>query len=302
MKLPIIYLSLVSLICLGCAQAKEAADMNGSVSASPMTAPREERNSAAKAAFTSGAETAPNVSNEPVSDQAQSIIQNRMVIRSANLSIRVDNVEAAEKSVSAIIAATGGYVDSATSSDLASDNPVLTIAMRVPVREFDRSISKIEALGVRLTKTISSQDVTEQVVDIDARVRTMKVEEESYRKLLARAGSTAEIIPLQQRLTELRGTIESISAQRQSLSKQAALSNISLTLQQSAVMNKPPQDPNWLAQTWGESTTSFGGILRAVAGVGIWFVVFSPFWAPILYFAMRARRHRRVPITEPNHF
>ncbi len=218
----------------------------------------------------------------------RSVIQNRMVIRRADLALRVDNLEKAERSVQKLIAGHGGYVDSASSSDLDSDHPVLTVSMRVPAQSFDQAMLQIEALGIRTGKSINSEDVTEKVVDMDARIKSMLVQEETYRGLLKQARRLEDVISLQQQLTDVRGQIESIMGQRKSLATQAALSTISLTLTQSAVAHQAPKDPNWLAQTWAEATTQMSGLLRGVASFAIWFAVFSPLWVPLLWLIIRA--------------
>lgn len=297
MKFPTLFFAFtIAIIVTGCgagnedarseptASSKQVQNMNG------LTA---EAGAPARAGASDQAKAV--VDTDSPASPTPEVLQNRMVIRSATIAVRVENVEKSEQTVGQLVRGAGGYVGTATSSDLASENPVLTISMRVPAQSFDSILGRIEALGVRLSKSIASEDVTEQVVDMDARIRTMKVEEETYRRLLAKAQSTQEMIPLQTRLTELRGTIESITAQRASLAKQASLSTIQLTLQQNAILNKPPQDPNWLAQSWGSSTTTFGGLLRNLANIGIWLLVFSPLWAPILYFVLRnVRRSSRV--------
>jgi hypothetical protein len=100
----------------------------------------------------------------------------------------------------------------------------------------------------------------------------------------------ATIIALHDRLTDLRGTIESMAAQRRSLSKQAALSTITLTLQQAAFANPVPKDPNWMGQSWAEATTSLGGLLRGGVSILIWLLVFCPFWIPVLWLGIKGIR------------
>jgi hypothetical protein len=223
-----------------------------------------------------------------LASQQKSVISNRMVIRTAELALRVDNVEKTEREVQRIVTDIGGYVDNASSSDLDSDHPILSLSMRVPSQSFDEAMTKIEGLGVRTSKSITSQDVTEQVVDLDARIKSMLAQEETFRGMLRKATRMEDVINLQQQLTNLRGEIESMLGQRASLAKQASLSTISLTLQQGAVIHQQPKDPNWLGQTWAESTNEMGGLLRTLASLCIWFAVFSPLWVPVLWLVMRA--------------
>jgi hypothetical protein len=230
-----------------------------------------------------------------------SLVTQRSIIRRADVAVRVDNVEKAEKQVDRMVAALGGYVDSATSTDLASDKPTIALTLRVPVGAFDRAIDSLEGLGVRLSKTINSEDVTTQIVDLDARLRTLSATEETYRGLLRQTHALQNVIDLQDKLTEVRSQIESMAAQRKALSGMASLSTITVRLEQSAVPAQAPHDPNWLAQTWGESTSRLGELLRSLASVGIWILVFIPLWLPVLWFAGRAYRANRSvrPVAPP---
>jgi hypothetical protein len=235
---------------------------------------------------------------QPVSRQSvKSLMQDRMVIRTAEMTVRVASVEKAELAVNRIVASHGGYINDATSSDLASDHPVMTITMRVPVESFDKIMSGIEALGVRLSKSIRAKDVTEEVVDLDARMKTMAIQEETFRGLLKNARDLDSVISLQDKLAVIRSEIESLLAQRTSLAKQASFSTITLTLEQAAVGAGPPSDPNWLAQAWGESSSSMGAFIRSFTVFLIWAIVFSPVWIPLGLVGLkvaRANMPRRV--------
>lgn len=220
----------------------------------------------------------------------------RQVIRRAEVAVRVPNVEKAEREVNRIVLGWQGYVESANSSDLDTANPVLTMAIRVPVDRFDEGIAKLESLGVRLRKVVSSEDVTGQIVDLDARLSTLRAQEETYRGLLKRSSNLESVISLQDKLTEVRGTIESMSAQRKTLGSLASLSSISLRLEQDAVAHGVSKDPNWMAQTWGESTTALGGAVRVVVTIAMYLAVFSPIWLPIVWFIWRSTRPVRKAV------
>ncbi len=213
---------------------------------------------------------------------------NRDVVRRAELTVRVPNVEAAEREANRLVKNWGGYVESATSTDLASDHPSLTMALRVPVRQFDLSIAAMEALGVRLSKTVSSEDVTGQLVDLDARLKTLRAHEDTLRGLLRATRDLNSTISLQDKLTEVRSTIESMAAQRKTLGGLAALSTVTLRFEQDASPAASPKDPNWLAQTWGESTNSMASAMRVLTTLGVYTIVFTPLWLPVVWLLRRS--------------
>jgi len=229
------------------------------------------------------------------------VVTPRQVIRKADLDIRVKNVEKSEKTVSSIVTDAGGYTESATSTDLASDHPVLKISLRVPVSTFDSTISKFETLGVRLSKTIGSEDVTGKIVDLDAQLKTLTAQEEVYRNMLRGRTQLEEVFNIQQQLTSVRTQIEEITAQRKSAAGLAALSTISLTLEQDSVVSQPPSDPNWMTQSWAGATSASSSALRVLTVILMWTVAFSPFWIPVILIlrkALRGNTRSKGPVVE----
>lgn len=221
-------------------------------------------------------------------------VPQRAVIRNGTLTVRVDNVEKAEDKVADLVQAAGGYVDSAESTDLAGAAPVLTMKLKIPARQFESTLEKLEALGARLAKKVSSEDVTASLVDMRARMKIMKAQEDVYRGFLAKSKNTQEMYDVQEKLMNLRGMIESLEGQEKSLAGLAALSTIELTLQQSAEgMAAATSDPNWAREAWGSSMSALGTLAR-IGGSGlIWLAVFSPFWLPAAWFLSRRLRLKR---------
>jgi len=109
----------------------------------------------------------------------------RAVIRNGSLTVRVPNVEEAERKVNDYVAKTGGFVGSSDSSDLATASPTIRLSVRVPASGFEESMRYFEGLGVRLSKNVKGEDVTSQLVDFEARLKIMRAQEDSFRNMLA---------------------------------------------------------------------------------------------------------------------
>ncbi|HVL38208.1 MAG TPA: DUF4349 domain-containing protein [Fimbriimonadaceae bacterium] len=221
--------------------------------------------------------------------------QQRHVIRKAELSVRVESVEEAEKKAAKYIRDIHGYVATTNSTDLASDQPTLTMSVRVPVQHFDTALATFESLGARLSKRIESEDVTRQIVDFEARLKIMKTQEGLYRGMLERTKGQTEMLEVHQRLMDLRSQIESLTAQYQALAGLAKLSTIELTLQQSAMLAAAKQDPTWAKESWASATTTLGNILRTGGAFGIWLLVLAPIWIPIVLVIRAALKAARSP-------
>ncbi len=203
----------------------------------------------------------------------------RQIIRQANLEVRVNKVDDAEKRALHITEEAGGFVESSSSTGLAGSLPRIDLALRVPVGRFDDVLQSFSALGVPLSKTISGEDVTAQLVDMEARLKTLGVQEETLREMLKSTRTVKDMLEVQGRLTDVRTQIEQIAAQRKNMSELAALSTIRLSLLQSSETAPiAPKDQNWAAEAWAEASTALMGALRKLVTVAIWLVVYSPIW------------------------
>ncbi len=210
----------------------------------------------------------------------------RAVIRNGKLSLKVTEIESAEREIADYVAKIGGYVSSTQTSNLESTIPTIAMKLQVPSNKFDEALRWMESKGRRLEKAISTEDVTAKLVDYAARLRVMKVQEEQMIRSL-QSLRIEDSINLRSELMELRGQIESLSSQRKELSGLAQLSNIELTLVQEAKAGGLASDANWMQESWNFSTSMLGGVVRVLGSLGIMMVVFSPIWGPAVYLFAR---------------
>lgn len=222
--------------------------------------------------------------------ELKSPFDDRDVIRTATLEVRVEDIDEAERAANKIVAGLGGYVDSVGSTDLASANGSITLATKVPVRRFEESIQKFEDLGVRLSKSVQAQDVTKQLIDSQARIKNLLLEEEFTRNMLKNTKDINQIYQLRGKLNELRQTIEILSGEQKNTKEQAALSTITVTLRQGAVPAVKNQDPNWFAQAYGEASANSFGVFKWATMLALYAVMFSPIWGGALLVVWLIRR------------
>jgi hypothetical protein len=219
----------------------------------------------------------------------------RMIVRNAELTLRMDDIANGEKRVGQVVRSVGGDVEASQSADLSGPSPSMSITLRVPVTRFDEAMTRLEGLGTRLSKSISSDDVTDQAVDMDARLKSLRVQEDAYRAILGAARKISDVLEVQERLTGVRTEIEQIVAQRRNLGDSAARSKIVVSLTQSALPQAPPSEPDWAAQSWGNATGALRAFGRSLAQIGIWMAAMLPVWLPlVLAIVFGLRRTRRA--------
>lgn len=160
----------------------------------------------------------------------------RKVIRNAELGMSVTDPARAGREAQAIAEANGGYLASTTSLTTASedgqDPGSVRVVLRVASDKLDGTLEALRKLGTHVgSENITSKDVTEDWVDLDARLRTQKKLEEQYLEILKGATRVEDLLNVQKQLAEVRGEIEKLEGKRRVLDDQIALSSVTVTFQ-----------------------------------------------------------------------
>jgi hypothetical protein len=168
------------------------------------------------------------------------------IVKTATLSVEVGRhaFDRAFRQATAVASAQGGYVASSTSESHKGRLSVGTIQMRVPADRFDAARQALLDLGKVSDEQIGGQDVSGQLVDIEARLRSLGAQEDALRVLMARARTIGETIEVQQQLTQVRQQIEDLSGQKARLDDSTAFATISVTLSEPGVAVTPPKEPS----------------------------------------------------------
>jgi hypothetical protein len=142
---------------------------------------------------------------------AQSL--DRMVIRTAQLTVEVQDMERALAQARQIASRSGGIV-SASNTHLEKvndqDRMVADLTLQVRSDSADAAMSDLRALGKVTTDASGSQDVTEEYVDNGANLRNLQASESAILKLMDKATQIQDIVSLQRELTNVRGQIQRI--------------------------------------------------------------------------------------------
>jgi hypothetical protein len=160
----------------------------------------------------------------------------------------------------------GGFVTNSSSQTHDSRISTGTVQLRVPADHFDAARQALAALGKVTDEQVSGEDVSGQLVDLDARVRSLSAQEEALRTLMAKARTIGETIQVQEQLTQVRQQIETFAGQKAHLEDSAALATISMTLTEPGVAVVPPVESRWslarsLRRAGHGAVAELGGVL-----------------------------------------
>lgn len=190
---------------------------------------------AGEATGASGADGAATGSDGGDGDRPDVQAADRQLIRTASVSLRVDDYDAARTDVVSVVEAAGGYVGDASRQVYGEGNETWIegrLTLRVPAGNYSEVLVAVEERGEVLEVTERTRDVTEQVVDLRARLESLEAERDRLRELYARANDTEEVLAVQRELSDVQTEIERLEAQLQSLERQVAYSTITIHLQE----------------------------------------------------------------------
>ncbi len=156
-------------------------------------------------------------------------IADRQIISQASLSVEVEDVAGAVAQVRVIAETRGGFISQvATTGTPGRQRSDLVV--RVPQGEFFDTLESIKGLGKVWSENAGSEDVTEQFIDLEARLRSALREEQSLLSLLERADTVSNILTIERELARVRSDIERLQGQINYLSRRVDLATISVAL------------------------------------------------------------------------
>lgn len=159
----------------------------------------------------------------------------RKIIRNADLTLEANALEEAQNKITAITESKGGFV--IESSQSGSDAEVttrdtVTMTIRIPAAKFNETLDEIRRTSSRvIVENVKGQDVTEEFIDIEARLKTKKALEEQFLGIMKQSKSVEDALNIQRELADVRGEIEKIEGRKRFLENQASLSTIKIRLQ-----------------------------------------------------------------------
>ncbi len=161
----------------------------------------------------------------------------RKIVRNGELTLETESPNDGLRKITAAAESHGGFV---VTSEF-KQNPVaagakqsqsVTVVARVPSSQFASALDQIRNAGERvIQEKVSGQDVSEEYLDVEARLRNKKALEGQFLEIMKQARKVADALDVQSQLADVRTEIERLEGRRRFLENQAALSTITTTLQ-----------------------------------------------------------------------
>jgi hypothetical protein len=226
-------------------------------------------------------------------------IEQRQVIYTGNVVLQIDDFASARRNLTEATRARGGFVSDARARLHDTEGTTYrtgVVVLRVPRENFSAMMARVEAGGTVINSETSSEDVTDQLVDIEARLESLRTQRDRLRELYASANDTEAVLAVERRLSEVQTEIERLEARQQALERQVAYSTITVELRE--------ERPEPTVERWydvgvvGAFFASIDGVGTTLRAVSVGFAYALPylfvFGAPVGAVAVVWRRRRNA--------
>jgi Domain of unknown function (DUF4349) len=219
-----------------------------------------------------------------------------LIIRTGQLEIVVADLHAAVAAADERVSAVGGYVGSSDETASGSESKA-SVVYRIPADRWDEALAAVRGLASQTFHAqVQTEAVTNQVVDLGARITNLRASEAALQAIMAKAVKISEVLDVQAKLTDVRGQIEQLVAEKQQLEQRAAFGTLTVVFSLPVTPKAEAVRLGWDPATdVDRATGALLGIGQAAATAGIWFgIVGLPLLVVLAILAVIAWRVRRT--------
>ncbi len=210
----------------------------------------------------------------------------RKIVKNATLRLETEDVFGALNAVTLLTNQYGGYVLSSRTW-YENERPRALYAFAVPAERFEEALEQVRQLGKVLDETTSGQDVTDQYVDLEARIRNLEATANRIRSFLDEARTVEEALRVNEQLRYVEEELERLKARRNALEQRTAYSTITVEFVPPLLKPEEKKPSTWSPRTtFEEAWRVLMAILQRTVDVAIWvavlgsplLVVLVPIW------------------------
>ncbi len=199
--------------------------------------------------------------NSPESASSIPEQADKKIIKNGNLILKVEKTENAVEEISTIVKDRGGEIFSTNFNERVKGQKSGSVIVKVPVQKFEETIGEIKKVATQvISESTAGQDVTEQYADLQAQVNNKRAEEESFVKILDRAGEISDVLAVTQQVARVRGEIDRLEGKIKFMEAQTDMSTITVNLSED--IEVAPITNDW--RPWQVVKKSFGELIDNV--------------------------------------
>lgn len=219
--------------------------------------------------------------------------KDREVITTGSATVTVKDTADSANAFSTWVEKRGGRVDGRTESRTSGGHTSATLTVRIPSKYVTAAVAELRDLGIVDNVDLQRDDVTAEGQDLDARIKALKVSVERLEAILAKAGSSSEVIEAESALSSRQQELDALVVQRRSLSDQVSLSTINVSFVQEAKPGSvaPGGFLGGLVKGWNSVVDAVNSLVTLVGVLLPWLAIGGALG--LAWWVVRRVRHRR---------
>ncbi|MCX7772539.1 MAG: DUF4349 domain-containing protein [Clostridia bacterium] len=194
----------------------------------------------------------------------QDLTLNRKIIKEGNASVETKEFDKTIEALDQLIDSVGGFSEVRTVKGKNSQNSSPRYAnyvFRVPAGVFENVMNDLGSVGTVIESNSKGTDITDQYMDAQTRINTLKVQEQTLIEIMAKATKLEDVITLESRISEVRYEIESLENTLKNYDRLVAFSRITVNIQEVTVKTETKPKPETLGQ---RISTTFNDSLESL--------------------------------------
>ncbi len=248
------------------------------------------------------AEDAARSSDAGAAENAVDLVTLQALIKTGAVALRSEDVGQTRFDIQVLMDQHGGQVaDDKTETDKSGAALRSRMVLRVPVDDFDEVMETLARMDTLVSTSISSEDVTTQLIDVEARIKVQRASVDRVRQLLARAATIRDIMAIESEVARRQAELDSLTQQQAYLKDQTSMSTIRVNVERKPDPSKPaPKDDDdsgflsGLTAGWNALKATVVAVATVVGAVlpfaGLALLIGVPAW-------LLVRRTRRTPVS-----
>lgn len=214
-----------------------------------------------------------------------------MIARTAGLTLVTKEFDKSRASLEEILKRHNGYMGELKVSAPADAGRTLTATLRIPAPQLDAAMAELKKLGRVEDESQGGEEVTQQYVDLQARLANgIHTEQRLTEILRTRTGKLQDVLKVELEIDRVRGEIEQMQAEKKELSKRVAFATLSTTVKEEYFAKLQPTPPSTGSRFRNAAVDGYNTVVEGLIDVGLFLLSAGPsllLWAAILFFPAR---------------
>src|SRR5713226_3025218 len=214
-----------------------------------------------------------------------------MIARTAQLSLTTTGFDRVRDRISEVLKRHQGYIGELNVSSPAGAARTLEATLRVPADQLEAAITELKGLGRVESESQSGEEVTQQYVDLEARLTNARNTEQRLTDLLRqRTGKLSDVLEVEQEVDRVRGEIEQMEAERKTMSNQVSFATLNATITEEYKAQLQVVPPSTSTRLSNAAVEGYKSMMDGVVSLALFLLENGPtllFWGAVLFFPAR---------------